>query len=343
MGRPRKRRRAEDEVRLDGNSDIPGLLDDGTSTSIQASSLEDFLAATPTETFGLDGLNEEPLSWDPSQLTPGAMFDFADWNVAEHQGQYFNEDGVVPLHLPIPMDSLQTRFPDLPMPGCEATTVIQDMSANLTPSKGPGCACLTNLYLTLSSFQSLPPPSFPLSSGNLQKATNTARDVLRCPCCPKTFNSAFQNISLLGTLLPLIIMEYAKLLSHVDEKSAGGESVTFRMGIQDPALMHHHTGTVDCPMGFNIELSAVEWRRTARKVIKQQVHGVKTGNESLCSLIDELEQRQHTWHSTPYPQSVAGYTPVCTTDDDKGERGCIRVVKNLRKSILALDLLDDEF
>jgi hypothetical protein len=337
MGRPRKRRRAE-EVEHEMLSGGPAVLrDDGTSTSIQPSRSEDILASTPIEDSGLDKV---ALSWDPSQLDPRPVFDLSDWDLAGESGQYFNEDGVVPLHLSVPTDTLQTSMPGLVTSADEATST-QITSSEASPPNGPSCACLANLYLTLSSFQSLPPPSFPLTSGNLKIATNTARDVLRCRICPKAFNSAFQNISLLGTLLPLIIMEYAKLLHHIDEKSASGESILFRMGDLNPALVHLHTGTPDCPLGFNIELSAVEWRMTARKVIRQQVLGIRADDGSLNSLIDELEERQHAWHNTPYPHNVTSYTPVCATDEDKGERGCLRVIKNLRRSIEALKLSDD--
>ncbi len=339
MGRPRKRRRGEDEEHVP-SSGIPVVVgDNGTSTLRQPPCLEDLLAFTPSENSGLD---KSTLAWDPSQLNPGMMFDLSDWDLAGEPGQYLDENGEVPLHLPMPTDTLQISLPHLTTPGDEST-VTQIASSETSPPNGPGCACLANLYLTLSSFQSLPPPSFPLTSGNLKNATNTAREVLRCPHCPKAFSSAFQNISLLGTLLPLIIMEYAKLLHHIDERSASGESITFRMGDQNPALKHLHTGTFDCPLGFNIELSAVEWHMTARKVIRQQVLGVRAEEESLNSLIDELEQRQHAWHNTPYPHDVASYTPVCATDEEKGERGCLRVIKTLRRSIMALKLSDDFF
>lgn len=332
MGRPRKRRRPE-EVEHELLCDSPAVpTDDGTSTSIQPSMSHEMLISTPIEDSGLDKV---VLSWDPSQL------DFSDWDRAEGSAPYFNADGVVPLHLSMPTDTLQTSMPGRVTSGGEATSA-QITSSETSPPNGPSCACLANLYLALSSLQSLPPPSFPLTSGNLKIATNTARDVLRCRICPKAFNSAFQNMSLLGTLLPLIIMEYAKLLHHIDEKSASGESTSFRMGESNPALLHLHTGTPDCPLGFDLELSGVEWRMTARKVIRQQVLGIRADDGSLNSLIDELEERQHAWHNTPYPHNVMSYTPVCATDEEKEtERGCLRVIRNLRRSIEALKLSDD--
>ena len=337
MGRPRKRRRAEDELHQSASGGPLGGGGDGLQTMIQSSSLEDLLASKSSQRYDFEGLDQGALPWDPSQ----PLFDFSGWDLAAESGEFFDENGVVPLHPPMPTDRLQINVDSAPTPGDIATTPIQTTSSETSPQTGPGCACLVNLYLTLASFQSLPPPSFPLTSGNLKIATNVARDVLRCPRCPQAFNSAFQNISLLGTLLPLIIMEYSKLVHHIDVKSDSGESMTFRMGEQNPAHKHLHTGTVDCPLGFNIELSAAEWCMTARKVVRQQVHGVKPGDESLNSLIDELEQRQHAWHSTNYPQKVERHVAICAVDEDNGEPGCLRVIRNLKKSIMALNLSDE--
>ena len=351
MGRPRKRRRAEEEeeeeeVIVDASGDPLVLAGDGLG---QPSNLEDLLATVSSQNHELERFDQGPLntlSWDPFQSNAAPMFDFSDWDLVGGSGDLFNEKGQVPLHPPMPISTLQINPPSPATPDTPrdtATLVTKSTSTEISTPNGPGCACLANLYLTLSSFQSLPPPSFPLTSGNLKIATKTARDVLRCPICPKTFNSAFQNISLLGTLLPLVVMEYSKLLHYVDDESAKGESITFRMGEHNPAHMHLHTGTPDCPLGFNIELSALEWRMTARKVVRQQVHGVKPEDGSFSSLIDELEKRQHAWHETDYPQKLAGYVPVCTYDGDTAERGCLRVIRNLRKSIMALNLSDDFF
>ena len=346
MGRPRKRRRADEEVHTTASGDLLALESDSI---VQPSNLEDLLATASSQNHELEGFDKGALgalSWDPFQPNPAPMFDFSDWDLTGESGDFFNENGQVPLHPPMPADMHQINLPSPTTPETlddTARMVTKTTSGEISTANGPGCACLASLYLTLSSFQSLPPPSFPLTSGNLKIATKTARDVLRCSICPKTFNSAFQNISLLGTLLPLIVMEYSKLLHYIDDKSAEGESITFRMGEQNPANKHLHTGTHDCPLGFSIELGAFEWRMTARKAVRQQVHGVKPGDESFSSLIDELEKRQHAWHETDYPQKVAGYVPVCTHDDDAAERGCLRVIRNLRKSIIALNLSDDFF
>ncbi len=343
MGRPRKRHRNEDEAHPDSNGNLLESRGDGMSNMIQSPHLEDLLASAPNR-YGSEDLDKGELSWNPFQLNPAGMLDFSDFDFARESSQYFDENGLVLLHPQMPTDTHQINFPNLSVPGTpggRSTMVTQTTSCETSTANGPRCACLANLYLTLSSFQTLPPPSFPLTSGNLKIATTTARDVLRCQICPKTYYSAFQNISLLGTLLPLIIMEHSKLLGHIDERSASGASTTFRMGDQNPAHRHLHTGTNDCPLGFDIEFSATEWRMTVRKAIRQQVHGVKPGDDSLDSLIDELEKRQHAWHNADYPPKLAGHVAVCAQDEDQAERECLRVIRNLRRSIMALNLIDD--
>ncbi|KAI7345546.1 hypothetical protein KC331_g16685, partial [Hortaea werneckii] len=79
------------------------------------------------------------------------------------------------------------------------------------PFPGPTCACLSTLYLTLSTLQQQPQPhssptsspssSFPHTLAPLRTAMQTATSILVCPHCPQRFLSAMQNTQLLGTLL----------------------------------------------------------------------------------------------------------------------------------------------
>ncbi|RMY48286.1 hypothetical protein D0863_15428 [Hortaea werneckii] len=79
------------------------------------------------------------------------------------------------------------------------------------PFPGPTCACLSTLYLTLSTLQQQPQPhssptsspssSFPHTLAPLRTAMQTATSILVCPHCPQRFLSAVQNTQLLGTLL----------------------------------------------------------------------------------------------------------------------------------------------
>lgn len=159
-----------------------------------------------------------------------------------------------------------------------------------------GCSCLSHLYSMLAKFQSLPEPSFPYSMGDLRSAAALGHDVVNCHDCSQAHNTAIQNSMLLGTLLQLLIMEYAKLLKHVDEKSKQAEKIVFRFGDPSSLFDVRHTGSPDCPMAINVELSGDEWRTLARKAIAQEVVGNCQTSRGLTGLIQEMRDRQASWH-----------------------------------------------
>lgn len=240
--------------------------------------------------------------------------------------------------LDIPEEALQT-YPALTLPVENSTTSVPDPKNTMSVS---GCKCLSSLYSTLSSFQTLPPPSFPYSMNILTKATTAAYDALRCQRCPFAFASALQNLMSLCTLLPLITHEYGKLLKHVDERSSRGCSITFRMGEHSMDRLHLHTGTLDCPLSFDAELSAVEWRSMARRVIKQRVLGNAGLGSSVLELLDELEIRQRDWHAKPrlaeFKHGLSCMEDGCSVGE---KHTCLQMVFRARAAIQGLDLEDD--
>lgn len=349
MGRPRKRRRAEIEDSQDPNTGAVELGDDNTSTTTyipHLSTSEDFLPSSSNDQYGnggVEALEEDNFFWDlPQALASGPMLEFSGWDPPQDLGHFLSADGETPMQLQTPPDSSLPQAARDATPAEYASSVAFPGAKTKRPATGPGCACLANLYLALSSFQSLPPPSFPLTSGTVKKATNLARDVLRCQQCPKAYASAFQNMMLLGTLLPLVVNEYANLLQHIDERSSSGKAIAFRMAEQSPELAHFHTGNSDCPLRFDIELSAAEWRTIARKVIKKDVLGTADNDRSLSTLVGEMEQRQYLWHTI---SAVPGRHSIACTNliggdekETKGQRMCLHMVNRLRSSIKALSL-----
>ena len=202
-----------------------------------------------------------------------------------------------------------------------------------------GCSCLTNLYSTLSSFQSLPPTSFPFSMGALTKATRVAQGACHCEQCPTQYASALQNLMLLSTLLPLIAHEYGKLLAHIDDRASKGGTITFRMGEKEQSLeqMHMHTGAVDCPMAFETDLSTDEWRSMARKAIKRKVVG--PDDTSVQGVVDQLESRQRFWHEHPTLIEFQHGTNCKEHGPEVGEEHtCLKLLSRVKGSIEALKL-----
>ena len=213
-------------------------------------------------------------------LPEGSAFDleqgFSNWDPLPDRGQPFVDV------------SLQLQTPP------SAPDEI-DHNNQIAGSAVTGCACLSNLYSTLAKFQSLPEPSFPYSMGALRSAAALSRGVVACHGCTQAYNTALQNSMLLGTLLQLLIMEYAKLLKHIDERSKQSEKITFRLGDPSSLFDSRHTGLPDCPMAINVDLSGHEWRTLARKAVAQEVLGNSERSSGLSGLVQAMKDRQTSW------------------------------------------------
>lgn len=338
MGRPSKRRRDVEEGPANVQ-DLPGTNDQSRTlndTSFRNSStyasqilsyseipldsfqvpLDDSSAALKASMVNLDFDGLSSLAAIQSGLDLGPVEPF--------NGQSAEHSDNDPVGL---LDGWQTVQPTDHSTSQEGSTLNQ------------GCACLANLYSTLSSFQSLPSPSFPFSMGALSKATNVARDACYCKHCPTQYASALQNLMLLSTLLPLIAHEYGKLLAHVDDRALKGRPITFRMGEKEQSLenLHRHTGTADCPMAFDMDLTAEEWRSMARKAITRNVIG--PGNTSVLGVVDGLEKRQEQWHENPVLTEFQHGKDCHKHGPEFGqEHTCLRLLSRVRDAVAALKL-----
>ena len=145
-----------------------------------------------------------------------------------------------------------------------------------------------------------------MSLSPLKKARFLAQSVLQCKECLKHFNTALQSGTLINTLLQLVTIEYGRMLNHIEERSSTVDKLAFRMGEQIPGTEMYHTGTDECPMGFEVELSAAEWRRMTRRVIWNAVYGDSDRDPSLARLTGEYLQRQRQWHTMPIDGRMAG-------------------------------------
>ena len=341
MGRPRKRRREADEHDqsiVDTAADFLGGVgmnrQDHLRDSIQDSAFASISAALPLDDFMFDLSAPEPLPY----------VDSTAWDAAGVvDGNHFGDHGGIPVRVQSPTSSMNTDNVMNPLPSTQfPLRAPQPFSNEEAISNVSTCTCLPTLYSYLSSFQSLPIPSFPLTLGILEKATTLSRDIVRCKECPKTHGSALQNLMLLCTLLALIVNEYSRLIAHIDDRAAREGTITMRMGDTSPERMHLHTGTPDCPMGFNLELSGAEWRKMARKAVKQAVAGSDHAiRGSFTGIIEELEQRQRTWHTKSGQAEQHGQCKDCAQQepsDAVGQSTCLHMVNNIRRSLQALNL-----
>lgn len=337
MGRPRKRTRESDHSELEHRM---GIISNGLRTTNQMGTAEPEIpdgnlspsAAQPPRTVAKDIAGTS--TWDHRNNVEPSLDSPNGWDV---------------IHI---LDHNEHPSPgasrtNLPVHGGENLTTAAGQDARSTSALQPSdfigvsCSCLNELYSRLMSFQSLPPPSFPSSRGPLIEATNLARRVVRCPYCPQDYPSALQNLMLLTTLLPLVAYGYGQLLKHVQEQAAQGRTITYRVGDPSLAAAHLHTGTPDCPMGFNVDLDSEEWGAMARKVLKQDVYGNTQSIDCLVSVVEELEQRQLIWH---FLQPFGADAPVAPCpnqqmDDPSQHNGlCTQLTGGVRRAIEALNL-----
>ena len=288
MGRPRKRRREEydnmcNEKTIPAGVEAPIPKNGRDSFENQGSA--ELLSTNVqhlTHLARMDASLDANIELQPLQESvAGPILGLDAWGLAEDPNSHF------------PTLSDSSTQPQ--MPPAEST---YDITNEFFTDEGlTGCPCLPDLYSTLASFQSMAPSSFPYSIGALRKATLLGHEVVRCHVCPRTYNTAIQNSMLLGTLLQMVTNEYAKLLKHIDERSATDERIPFRVGEPSSPFDSRHTGTSDCPMAVNIELTGEEWQMLARKAIKQEVLGQSNGNKSLIGLVDMMRHRQKDWHT----------------------------------------------
>lgn len=128
----------------------------------------------------------------------------------------------------------------------------------------------------------------------------TVSDIINCPYCPKDGYTAQQNVSSLSALFKAILERFNKAINWIDAEAKRleetGEKKPYRIGDNNPSLHHLHTGTLDCPMGFNIELEAQDWKRLVKNALKTEIYGGGSNPLPLMDLIQEAESRQQRWH-----------------------------------------------
>ncbi|KAI9796478.1 MAG: hypothetical protein M1833_006146 [Piccolia ochrophora] len=180
------------------------------------------------------------------------------------------------------------------------------------PSPPQSCSCFRSLCDTLSSlstFSASPPtPQFPFALAPLQNALKTAQFALVCTICRHPNQQAFQTMMLLATLIPIVANGYAAILAWVDDEARSvqirGEKKKLRMGDAGPTAAAMHTGQPDCAAGWEVEVDAAEWRRLARRVVRERVYGgvngdVVNGSEGrlgLMQILQMMEQKQREGH-----------------------------------------------
>lgn len=234
------------------------------------------------------------------------------------------------------------------------------------------CACLSTLYLTLSSLATMDPAfSFPTALQPLREAMSTALQAISCPICPTLFITGLQNVQLLNALLMSLTERFSRILSSITAESNALEfhnsttpspskhkTKTFRLAdLSTPG--HMHSGGPSCAAAFSLSFTPAEWRKMAKKAVKAEVYGPQDGSECcpyLLGLITQMEKRQERMHKSPpsldHPRDKTGSLisrtfsmgPECGSGEgmgsnahEKGEHLCLKMLAGTRKMVDGLD------
>ncbi|SMR45501.1 unnamed protein product [Zymoseptoria tritici ST99CH_3D1] len=249
--------------------------------------------------------------------------------------------------------SESTFIPPLEMPANIDGTLLGDdfhlepVEMSLPTGPAPKCACLSTLYLTLNTIQTMDESfAFPFALHPLREAMQTASSLLTCTECPTRFITGLQNTELLGTLLVSIAERFGKILDSISQESeratTAEETKKFRLADLSDSNSHLHTGDLGCAASFILDLSPDEWRSMTKKVVRVEVHGPANG-DACCpyfmQLLGQMEERQNRWHKLPLPKDYPGGNKMGTLrrpgETKDGEHHC------LKNAMFAKQLVED--
>jgi len=350
MGRPRKRRREEDTPNENTEAGGNAILHRDSSVGIELHHAFEHTAGVPeVHEYGLNGYYPDHRIETTISVPSSSNWGSDSLQIATFNADILQEASFPSMFEPNPFsytqnidNEIQISTSNVTQP--QVTPLEPRITTSIDPSEEPTCSCLQSLYASLSSFSSSPPPSFPYSMSGLKKATALARTAVRCQICTKDYNNALQNASLLNTLLQLTVGEYARLLKHIDERATMEAKIVFRMGADhphEPIDWSKHTGTPDCPMGFNITLKREEWRMLARTAVRKEVLGDEDEDQSVRSILAELYDRQVGWHEhNPVGDNHPMVDVYAKMRKDDQESACAPsiFIDNLRKMLDRLGL-----
>ncbi|KAM0437740.1 hypothetical protein ACHAPT_002105 [Fusarium lateritium] len=225
------------------------------------------------------------------------------------------------------------------------------------------CGCLSSLYLALDSLTRLPDEVIP-AMRVARNASKVAHDVIECPVCSKPLTDeptkpppiqCFQNLMLLGTLVPSACNAYATILEMVDAETAAAKKHgrSFWFAFKDIGGLWGRIGdnaggcsTIENYNNKNMEPDM--WRLTIRGLLRLDVYGIdETGEDrpknqrylqpGLRDVVNQLEERSRKRHELLDALVAAGHphdgvsgviypSKPCTPE----QRTCSKVLETAR-------------
>lgn len=201
-----------------------------------------------------------------------------------------------------PRHSQHYRIPDEIPRTCAFATAVR------APSNG-SCSCLAKMYLALDSLQNLPDKVGP-AMACARGAAKTAWEVTECPSCsPPNFTDpshkpstqSFQNLMLLGALLPSIANAYNTILPMIDAEAEACRVDAAAARLRDPGaragrpelvfdidtyggLWGRITNLCGGRLGNVVAAKSLDpdtWRSLVRALLRFDVYGLS--GEMMCS------------------------------------------------------------
>jgi hypothetical protein len=356
MGRPRKRQREDDLNDLEQFTAATGL--DLSSPDLLFDFSGDLLCDPPFT--NPPNMNFET-PFDPGLVPVDSILDQHSNHILNHHENGLCNPNCQETRDAVLFESLnhvqtygnggnsedQTPFQAASLPAFP--TPSSSRNSSIPPGK---CSCLTDMALSLSTLQSISPFTFPESLLPIRKSLQTTKSVLECPQCPKESTTAMQNILYLTTLLTTITDSCGSFLEAIDVEASratsANEKKKFRIGDSSPEKHHLHTGTLDCPMGFNVDLDGGEWKMFSRKVVEGYITTPSPNNSeshhhqqqqqlTVLGLADMVEARQLRWHAERAHDHFARNGKRCVPKEGE-EFHCLKMVKLVRDHVAHLNL-----
>ncbi|KAK2020261.1 hypothetical protein LZ32DRAFT_686428 [Colletotrichum eremochloae] len=252
-----------------------------------------------------------------------------------------------------------------------AKGINREPGAAVKAYSNASCSCLSRLFLSLDALSRLP-NDVKTAMGIARSAVRIAHSVIHCPACSVTDITkpppmqAFQNMMMLGAILPSTANAYAKILELIDSETARAiqEVRNISFSFTEYGGLWYEMCRRDSMCGTsqmvdNRELDPNTWRASTRALLKIDIYGhdferndgagstERYYHLGLRDIIKQMEERSDRRHNEldamvaaglPHPVLHASQSLMVPEgrDDSKENRHCLKIIEIAR---VALDKL----
>ncbi|KAK2028700.1 hypothetical protein LX32DRAFT_693836 [Colletotrichum zoysiae] len=249
----------------------------------------------------------------------------------------------------------------------DAKGISREPKAAIKAYDNASCSCLSRMFLSLDALSRLPPNDVKVAMGIARSAARVAHDVIHCPTCSLTDITkpppiqAFQNMMMLGAILPATANAYVKILELIDNETARAinEGLNIKFSFTEYGGLW---GKMRCDAPCTVddrEMDPSTWRVSIRALLKIDIYGHdferKNGagpaepyhHIGLKDIIQQMEDRSNRRHGQLDAMVAAGLPhPLIHTpqnlmvpeagNDSKENRHCLKIIEITR---VAMDKL----